>query len=385
MGQTQSDSMSRLIFILCLLLFGSGLFAQKKYITQQNAPEKALRAYLDGKMEASNGNFIVAIGYFERALKHSPDFIDAHLMIAGLQYESEDWVRAKSGFEKVLAYDPDYEPRIRFSLARCAWQLDSFDTATRQAEAFLAVKNQNKNMRYEAQRILENARFAAEAVKNPVPFEPKSVGGGINSTDEEYLPSLTADGKTMIFTRNEQRDENFYQSEKKGDIWLPATPMTEVNTHMNEGAQHISPDGSWLVFTACNRRDDGSQGSCDLYWSQLKNGGWTKPVPFSNTLNSKDWDAQPCISADGKTLFFSSTRTGSLGGKDLWYSTRREGGKWAVRLFCTRTDAPCILPLMACPVWVTMTFMLPGDSVIPPGPNLKTSVTRSIQKRTKAP
>ncbi len=322
--------MYRLIFIPCLLLLSKSLFAQKKYLTQQTAPEKAVRAYLDGKMEASNGNFVVALGYFERALKHSPDFIDAHLMIAGLQYESEDWAHAKTGFEKVLSYDPDYEPRVHFSLARCAWQLDSFDTAARQAEAFLATKNQNKNMRYEAQRILENARFAAGAIKNPVPFEPKSVGNGINSPEEEYLPSLTADGKTMIFTRNEQRDENFYQSEKKGESWQPATPMSEVNTPMNEGAQHISPDGSWLVFTACNRRDDGSQGSCDLYWSQIKNGVWTKPVPFSNALNSKDWDAQPCISADGKSLFFSSTRTGSQGGKDLWYSSRLANGKWAI-------------------------------------------------------
>jgi outer membrane protein OmpA-like peptidoglycan-associated protein len=321
--QMQKEVMLRLLFTLCVL-------AQKKYVTQQTASEKAVRAYLDGKMEASNGNFAVAIGYFERAIKHSPDFIDAHLMIAGLQYESEDWARAKTGFEKVLFYDPDYEPRVRFSLARCAWQLDSFETAARQAELFLTVKNQNKNLRYEAQRILENARFAAEAIKKPVPFEPKSVGNGINSPEEEYLPTLTADGKTMIFTRNEQRDENFYQSEKNGDTWLPAKAMTEVNTPMNEGAQHISPDGTWLVFTACNRRDDGSQGSCDLYWSQLKNGNWTKPVPFSNALNSKDWDAQPCISADGKTLFFSSTRTGSQGGKDLWYSTRLSNGKWAI-------------------------------------------------------
>ena len=39
-----------------------------------------------------------------------------------------------------------------------------------------------------------------------------------------------------------------------------------INTSLNEGAQCISPDGMFLVFTACNRPD--GKGSCDLYFSR---------------------------------------------------------------------------------------------------------------------
>lgn len=321
-----------LLLCFALLAFAISAFAQKPqppYYTVESAPNKAKSAYNDGVMEARKGNTAIAIGYFERALKECPTFIDAQLLWAGSQLQIKDFVRAEEGFEKVVALDANYQPGAFFTLALAEWEQNKFEEATIHAERFLQTNSSDAEFVREAKRLAANARFAAEAVKNPVPFDPKPVGNGVNSPADEYLPSLTADGSTMIFTRRDLIDENFYQSEFKNGAWQTAEPLTGVNTPQNEGAQHISPDGSWLVFTACNRRDDGSQGSCDLYWSQLKNTGWTKPVPFSATINSSDWDAQPCISADGKTLFFSSMRPGGKGGKDLWMTTRQAGGKWS--------------------------------------------------------
>jgi hypothetical protein len=39
-------------------------------------------------------------------------------------------------------------------------------------------------------------------------------------------------------------------------------------------------------------------------------------------LNSPDQDLLPFLSRDGRTLFFTSTRAGGLGGFDIWMSTR---------------------------------------------------------------
>ena len=317
-------------FTLLILTFLSPflLFSQQ-YVTLKNAPDKAKTAYSDGLQEAREGNTVIALGYFERAMKESPTFIDAHLMWAGCQYEIKDYARAETGFEKVVALDPAYEPRALYTLALCEQNQDKYDEAVAHIDQFLATNPQNATLLRDAKKLAGNVRFAAEAVKNPVPFNPQPVGNGINSPSEEYLPSLTADGLTMIFTRRDGYDENFYQSIKKDSVWQKAEPLKGVNTPQNEGAQNISPDGSWLVFTACNRRDDGSQGSCDLYWSQFKSGAWTKAAPFSNTINSPDWEAQPCISNDGKTILFSSTRAGGQGGKDLWQTTRQANGKWS--------------------------------------------------------
>lgn len=316
-----------LLFAFCLLPLAA-TFSQS-YVTLKNAPDKAKSAYADGVQESRNGNNVIALGYFEQALKTAPNFIDAHLMWAGCQYEIKDWARAEQGFEQVVALDPAYEPRVLYTLALCEQNQDKYDESVTHVEQFLATNPQNANLLRDAKKLAANVRFAAEAVKNPVPFDPKPVGNGINTSAGEYLPSLTADGLTMIFTRLEYGDENFYQSEKKDGVWQTATPLEGVNTPQNEGAQNISPDGSWLVFTACNRRGDGSQGSCDLYWSQQKNGQWTKPQPFSNTINSADWEAQPCISHDGRSILFSSIRPGGKGGKDLWQTDRQADNKWS--------------------------------------------------------
>ena len=303
------------------------LYAQG-YYTVRTAPSKARKHYDEGIREAQSGNFLLAIGFYERALKEADVFIDARLMMAGAYMELGDFERAETHFEAALALSRQYQPGAWYVLAKAEWEQDKFEEAAAHLQEYLDEAPMEAKLREKAQLLLESSRFAADAVKNPVPFNPQSVGEGINSADDEYLPALTADGNTMIFTRLENDDENFYISERQNGVWQQALPLNGVNTPDNEGAESISPDGSWLVFTACDRRNDGSQGSCDLYWSQLKGGVWTKPVPFSSTINSPHWDAQPCISADGKTLFFSSSRPGGFGQYDLWQTTRMPNGKW---------------------------------------------------------
>ena len=94
----------------------------------------------------------------------------------------------------------------------------------------------------------------------------------------------------------------------------------------NEGAQTLSSNGSYMFFTACDR--PGGLGSCDIYFSSLNGGKWTEPVNLRSPVNSPSWESQPSISADGKTLFFSSSRPGGSGGKDIWLSRLNEKNLW---------------------------------------------------------
>jgi outer membrane protein OmpA-like peptidoglycan-associated protein len=81
-----------------------------------------------------------------------------------------------------------------------------------------------------------------------------------------------------------------------------------------------------MVFTACDRRD--VFGSCDLYYSMLMDDKWTIPVNMGHKVNSAAWDSQPALSADGRTLIFSSRRLGTKGGADLWTTWRDEKDAW---------------------------------------------------------
>ncbi|PYO84611.1 MAG: hypothetical protein DMD65_02625 [Gemmatimonadetes bacterium] len=54
---------------------------------------------------------------------------------------------------------------------------------------------------------------------------------------------------------------------------------------------------------------------------------WSTPEHLGAPLSSTANDVQPTLSYDGRTLVFASTRTGGLGGSDIWMATRTPSGK----------------------------------------------------------
>src|SRR5690606_838185 len=130
--------------------------------------------------------------------------------------------------------------------------------------------------------------------------------------------------------RKEGEHENFYESRLTKDYeFHPSTLLKgKINSqNFNEGAHCISPDGKYLFFTGCNRPE--GLGSCDIYVSKLENGEWSEPYNLGAPINTKGWESQPSISADGNTLYFVSNRQGGQGGYDIWKSTLMSNGKWS--------------------------------------------------------
>jgi Tol biopolymer transport system component len=107
-------------------------------------------------------------------------------------------------------------------------------------------------------------------------IQSRDVGKGINTVDNEYRPSITVDGQTLMFTRQARAGDNskwngvphedFYVSYLSGMVWKDAVNAgSPLNSSQNEGAQSLSSDGSYMYFTACDR--SGGLGSCDIFLS----------------------------------------------------------------------------------------------------------------------
>ncbi|MCB0662787.1 MAG: OmpA family protein, partial [Saprospiraceae bacterium] len=160
-----------------------------------------------------------------------------------------------------------------------------------------------------------------------VDFNPIRMGSSINTDASEYLPSISVDGNTFIFTRFKNGDENFYYAAKSDTGWQQAQPLSSLNTTMNEASQTVSADGRLFIFTACNRKE--GEGSCDLFFTeQLLSGQWTRPASLGPPVNTTAWESLASVSADGQTLFFSSDRAGGLGSRDIWFTVKNEDGTW---------------------------------------------------------
>lgn len=83
----------------------------------------------------------------------------------------------------------------------------------------------------------------------------------------------------------------------------------------------LSEDGLTLYFAASSLL----VGDDDLYYATRPDRGsvFSKAVALTN-LNTTSDDGSPCISSDGLSLYFYSTRSGGLGDRDLWVATRAD-------------------------------------------------------------
>ena len=310
--------------LFCLFL--GSLNAQVNYVTKKTVSGKAKKYYQKGMEYNVKGDNSKALSEFNKALKAAPNFIDAQIQLAAIHYDNNDFVKAELGFEKVVLLDSTYQKKVLYVLGIAETKLDKHEEGIAHFKQFLNSGSKNETLIRKAKKHIATSEFSLLAKRSPVPYEPINLGDKINTTNAEYLPSLTADESLLIYTQRVRGQEDFYMSEKIDGAWQVGVPLDDINTELNEGAQSISADGKFLVFTACDRRD--GYGSCDLYFSEVKNGKWTKPANMGNTINTRSWESQPSISADGKALYFSSNRKGGIGKNDIMVSYCDETGKW---------------------------------------------------------
>ena len=157
--------------------------------------------------------------------------------------------------------------------------------------------------------------------------EPENIGPIVNSTGEDWAPSVSTDGLELYFEANRPGGyggtDILVASRKTIDEpWgNPVNLGPTVNSSSRDGGPNISSDGLELYFKS-NR--PGGHGDEDLWVSkrQTKYEPWDTPVNLGPKVNGSYSDRGPSISNDGLMLFFSSTRTGGYGLIDLWLTSR---------------------------------------------------------------
>jgi hypothetical protein len=322
------------IYFLVVCLSANGICYSQSYHTKSN---KALKIYNEGVTAYDYFDLTKAELSFEQAISIDKEFFEAYMMLGELMAKERRFSEAVANYRKAVKLDSMFFKPVFFSLGMAEMKSGDYANALIHLNVYLAQTGMSEKNKIVAEKNARNCEFSLDAIKNPVPFNPVNMGSAINTTDDEYWPSITADGQTLMFTRQpvshggssakEIPQEDFFVSYFIDDAWQKAINAgTPLNTRQNEGAQTLSSNGRYMYFTACDR--PGGMGSCDIYFSSFNEGKWSEPYDLRAPVNSSHWESQPSISADGKTLFFSSNRPGGMGGKDLWYSIMNDKNQW---------------------------------------------------------
>jgi outer membrane protein OmpA-like peptidoglycan-associated protein len=236
----------------------------------------------------------------------------------------------RQGVEK-MPFDPgrlnDY-----FTLAELAMSFGEYQPALDAYQKFLKVAPKGQRYIPRAQQQVLNCEFALKAMQSPVGKAPERLGAPLNTFRFQYFPAVTADNRFLVYTARKtgESDEDIVVSriDKEGAFGDPQLISSAINSQFNEGAGTISGDGKTLVFASCDR--PGAVGNCDLYISRRTGNSWSKPRNLGRNVNSIAWDSQPTLSADGRTLYFTSDRRGGLGQEDIYVTTLQDDGIWSL-------------------------------------------------------
>lgn len=98
--------------------------------------------------------------------------------------------------------------------------------------------------------------------------------------------------------------------------WTRIKELRINNEWYNVTTPCLSPDGKKLFFSSDK---PGGFGGSDLYYSLWKNNRWEDPVNMGPVINTKGNESYPFINVTGD-LFFSSDGLQGHGGKDIYFS-----------------------------------------------------------------
>ena len=325
-----------ILFVICIII-PSSVFSQVSELSTKS--KKAKKYYNNGQLLLKENSTYYAKENFKLAIKEDPEFYEAYMMLGDIYEVEHNDSAAVKYYKDAVTVNPDFYPPTFFILANLEYKNGWYEGAVDHYKAYLKYKGTHGDNRIKAEKRLANCEFAVNAMQHPVPFDPVNLGPAINTENNEYFPCLTADNHTLLFTRllpdsrsYTGRQEDFFMSFFVDSAWQTAFEVgVPINTVFNEGAPTLSADGNILIFTACESLEGYGQnrkgyGRCDLFVSKKSGNDWLVPYNLGIPVNSRFWESQPSLSADGRTLYFVSNRDNNY---DIWYSTVDDNGTWS--------------------------------------------------------
>ena len=340
--------LKRLLMACFLIILLPGLKAQvDSEPCKIKLEKKTEKSYQEGIDYLKRGNYNLAGQQMRRVISEEPGCVDAYFVLGLVNFKKADnnFREAEKNLRKVIELCPSYDVYAYYYLGEIYYGEENYALALKNLDEFLKdVDKIKKDEDYNrAVSLQKYSKFYLEMTGHPVPFTPQVVEG-ISTPQNEYLPILSPDNQMALFTREikiepgknslfretKMKERFLYSMRNQDGKFEAGEEMPEpFNVNDNEGGATLTADNNTLYYTVCKFDNVKKYLNCDIYYSENVNGGWSPIKSVSNKINLPgSWESQPTISADGRTLYFVSDRSGGFGGYDIYRSIKSESGEW---------------------------------------------------------
>lgn len=329
--------------------------------TQRRIPTKKQRKlkgevnYKLAECYRNTGNHSRAVRSYTSAIRYKYNDTIIYLHLAKSQLVTGRYADAKANFLKYMTYYPDsYEAKAGLESAE-NWKEMAKTFSRYQVTAAKEFNFRRTSdfcpmfMGEEADAIAFTSNRESPTAKKSSPvtgvakndiyisrknksdkWEPvEIIEGAVNTESDEGVVSFTADGKTMFFTRSDEKKEaaQIWQSVRSGGEWTePTLVALFADSTISAGHPAVSPDGSLLYFVSDAPNGYGGK---DIWVATNENGQWIVTENLGDKINTSGNEMFPYVRNDG-ALFFSSDGHIGLGGLDIYMAVKDSVGEWQV-------------------------------------------------------
>lgn len=305
-----------------------------------------------------NLSYTKAVEKYEKALKSRPDDTDLKLKLASAHRNLNNSEQAEMYYRQVAdSIGLQGEDQVYF--AQALMKNNKYEEAKGHLESYLK-ENPNdqlaKDLLGSTKAVDELKEDTAAYMLTPLPldftvsmFGPSHYGKGLVFAGETEITSAAS---TNPWTGYSFLDLFYIEKDNQGFWDIPVNFSEVLNGKFHDGPATFNEAQDMIVYTRSAMKNekrqlvnDKSENQFYLYTSTKTDDKWSEPkeLPFNDPRYSV---GHPALSADGKTLYFSSDMPGGYGGSDL-YVSNYNGENWSE------------------PVNVGSTINTPGNEVFP--------------------
>jgi len=289
------------------------------------------------------GDFKGALNIYNDVLKSKPNDANVMFHIAECQYEMKEYDNAKQMAEKANAIDPKANEGLPLLSGKLNLREGKLDEALTDFNLYKSIVGEGRKLQESDCNIyISQVNNAKTLIAAPIGVKIENMGNMINSEQDDKGPTISADGKLLVFNSRRPGKSNMHDMQGDGgyfeDIYIsrwdsvrnmwaePELIPGALNTEGHDACTSLSPDGK-QIFLYKNDIEEESRGG-DIYVSKIgSTGRWGAPKAMGTPVNTTYWEGGACLSPDGKTLYIISERKGGLGHGDI-YICKKDGSNW---------------------------------------------------------